>query len=496
MLVDRREKITKIKYLEVELLLFGLTVSILGYYSTRFNIAITGICLIFLANIVYSIKNLKKYFIFFFMQITIFTFLIARPFIGMLKGISWWNNANQAKENVWFALILILLTEVALYLGANITEILLRQKLLVKKRNESAFKYYLQVVSFGVFLVTMLFYLIEQFEPILMIGSGNYLAYYTEFQSNLPSIFHTIASFMKYSLCLFLATMPTKRKAYIALALYVLSTLPSLLIGVRNPFVLSLFFSLTYFLLRDYLKDSKKWIGKVEKILIAICTPVFIAFLTLYSYIRVGNGAKVQNPLSVIADFFYGQGVTFDVLSIGYGYIPGARIIQPCNYTFGGFIDYIYRGTIGQKLFHTEPLTSYNSIFNAENSNSFSHVLSYLSFKGEYLKGHGRGSSYLLEVYVDFDYIGVIVFSLILGALLIYIVNIFGKNTLMDTIILVSLTTIFFIPRAEATGWLTFIVTIQFWVCMVGCYLCAFLCKKWKVIDKVRQLLKVNKNKE
>lgn len=474
-------------------LIISLGVSSVGFLKLDFNIALIGILLIYFTNIVYSIQNFSKNFVYFFMQITIFTFLLARPFIGLCGGIDWWNSAYQAKENIWFALKLLLLTETALLLGSNIADGIYGTKRRTNKKSEGKSKMLeeMRVVSLIIFLVSVFFYLLEQIEPLVTIGTGNYLEYYTGFSSKLPGIVHTVASFMKYSLCIFLATLPSKRIAIVPMVLYVFSTLPSLLIGVRNPFVLSLFFSLSYFLLRDYLLDNKKWIGKIEKGMIVICTPLLMAFMVIYASVRNGGGIKIENFLRMISEFFYGQGVSFDVLCIGYGYIPGLKILKPINYTFGGIIDYLYRGTIGQVIFHTEPLTSYNSTFNAEHSNSLSHALSYLSMKEQYLKGRGRGSSYLLEVATDFGYIGVFIFSLLLGAILIYMVYGFGKNILINTIILVCLQNIFFIPRAEATSWLTFIVTLQFWMCVAGCYFCAYWWKKWKLSEFFEVRLKI-----
>ena len=100
--------------------------------------------------------------------------------------------------------------------------------------------------------------------------------------------------------------------------------------------------------------------------------------------------------------------------------------------------------------------------------------------KEEYLEGHGRGSSYLIETWMDFGYIGVFIFSIIIGMILIYMVYGFGKRVLLSTIILVGLQNIFFIPRAEATGWLTFLIYLQFWVCIGGCYLGAYILKRVK----------------
>ena len=111
--------------------------------------------------------------------------------------------------------------------------------------------------------------------------------------------------------------------------------------------MLSLLFVLSYYLLRDYLVDDKKWIGKIEKGLLAICTPALIIFMGVYAYIRSGLKIVTGNFLTLIADFFYGQGVTFNVTTIAYGYREGIRLSPHLNFTFGDIIDYIYRGSIG-----------------------------------------------------------------------------------------------------------------------------------------------------
>ena len=142
-------------------------------------------------------------------------------------------------------------------------------------------------------------------------------------------------------------------------------------------------------------------------------------------------------------------------------------------------------------MFGTSPLPSGNNEINGLYSNNFSHNFSYISFKKDYLEGRGRGSSYILENYFDFGYIGVIIFSLILGAVMVAAVYWFGKKVLASTIILVSLTTFFLIPRAEATGWLTFIITAQFWVCIAACYLGAYICTKSTFIRRILSKLHI-----
>lgn len=469
---------------------------IAGYCMCSMNLVLTGIMFLFLNNILFVAEDWKNRFVFGLFHITFFTFLLGRPFIGLCKGDDWWNALNQLPKNVWFALTLVLVSLTFLFVGAFLTERILscqKKEKTSGQNSESEFTICLRVVALCVFCVTMFFYLLKEIEPLLAIQSGEYLEYYTSFESKLPGIVHTIASFMKYSLCVFLATLPSKRRAFIPLALFEISAIPSLLVGIRNPIMLNSLFILTYYLLRDALEGNKtkKWFGKTERVLVGIATPLCLIFMGVYSSIREGKGISMKNPFALLADFFYGQGATFDALSVAYGYREGIKLLRPKNYTFGGFIDYILHGRIGQMLWHTEALPSGNNEINGIYSNSFAHNFSYVSLKEEYLKGRGRGSSYMLENYFDFGWIGVILFSLVLGILLIAVIHWFGKKLLANTVILISLTTIFFTPRAEATGWLTFILTVQFWLCMVACYLGAYICTKSKICRNILRCVKL-----
>ena len=85
----------------------------------------------------------------------------------------------------------------------------------------------------------------------------------------------------------------------------------------------------------------------------------------------------------------------------------------------------------------------------------------------------------MLENYVDWGFAGVIIFSLVLGMFLI-LFSLFLKknNTLLRTIVLVAILGLFFIPRAEATDWIAFLVYIQFWALIIAVYLIAGLCTR------------------
>lgn len=158
---------------EILLFVIGSVLFLVSRVENLFNLGLVAIMILFCMNILFSIKNFKENFLYFFMQLTLFTFQISRPFIGMCKGRKWWEESFQKEENIWFALTLIVITETALYIGANIIKFF---HIKIRENNtrssdsifcKAEFVSNLRKVSMIVFYVTMLFYLIEQFEPLL-----------------------------------------------------------------------------------------------------------------------------------------------------------------------------------------------------------------------------------------------------------------------------------------------------------------------------------------
>ncbi|MGH2239523.1 O-antigen polysaccharide polymerase Wzy, partial [Enterococcus faecalis] len=76
--------------------------------------------------------------------------------------------------------------------------------------------------------------------------------------STFPSYVQAISWMTPFAICIFLACMPKKGISYLALGMYVVSTLPTLLTGQRAAIILNVLFALVYFILRDYLQDSQK----------------------------------------------------------------------------------------------------------------------------------------------------------------------------------------------------------------------------------------------
>ena len=217
-----------------------------------------------------------------------------------------------------------------------------------------------------------------------------------------------------------------------------------------------------------------------------ICIPAVLIFMGAYSSIRSGNILVMHGVGKMFVDFFYGQGVSFKVLMIGYTCIDMLPQRQFRNYTFGGIIDYFLHGSIAQNFYGAVPLDNTNNIQNAMLSNNFSHNMSYISKGEKYLNGQGWGSSYLLETFVDYGYIGIVVYSILLAIILVIGVSALKKSCFGGTVFLLITTQVFFAPRAEATGFLNFIVQIRFWFTILVCFLGAALCCKKYDINSLR----------
>ena len=82
----------------------------------------------------------------------------------------------------------------------------------------------------------------------------------------------------------------------------------------------------------------------------------------------------------------------------------------------------------------------------------------------DYLDGHGIGSSYILETYLDYGYLGIIVYSFILGCYLMIIPNLLKRIGLLSIFALCSIRYLYFVPRAEALSFVKFLFRINFWV--------------------------------
>lgn len=456
-------KMLEWKYINVFIILMSVIMFVVGFIFKQQNMGVIAITILWLYNILYGLKNTKQRFLFIIINLMLFTFLIGRPFINVFNDEPGW---EFSKNIEWKALLSILISEMFLLIGHRIAEKFECFKQHTKERDNN--KRTIQKVLFIIFIVTAVASLYIEFVTYINLKDVDYLSVYTNQTIKFPFVIRIIATLFSYSVFAYLATMPSKKESLIVLTVYLLMGIPAFLLGSRNALILKILFAMIYIFIRHVLDENREiWISKKIKIITIIMIPLVIIFLGAYNYIRSDEEIPNSNPLSIFVDFFYKQGTTFYTVCQGFEHEDYLRKqSNVISYTLGDIIDYVIHNTISQQIFGTEDLESGNSIKMVELSNSMAHRLSYIVLGEEsYLSGHGRGTSYIIEVYMDAGMIGVAFYNLILGMYLYSVINLLKTREFISRyIILSSLSQLFLLPRYSASGFMSFIVTPQFWI--------------------------------
>jgi oligosaccharide repeat unit polymerase len=467
------------------------------------NILFCGMLLLFVANLVYACADLGQRLFFLLFHGGIALFLVSRPTLGVLyyhHPLTWF---SMSFDGALFSLSVLFLSMLCLRLGSSFIE--WRRGLkeagaggavrgaaaqsIIKSAAQPITRATTRPIASGIkddprlptlriasgiiFAVGFVFLMLLRFHQWEIMQGLDYEQYYLkDLTAGTTLVERTLATMEPYALCAFLATLPSKRLSLVALLLHLLTTVPQLLIGTRGSFVLAVIFIALYYVLREYTDGKGTWIGRIEKTVALIMLPLGVLGLGLMNYVRAHTQAYGLTIVDLLVDAFYKQGASYTVLSRAYEVHGQIEMLGFKGYSFGGLTDYILYGPIGTNLLGTVDLYTGNNIHLAVQGHSFAHANAYYAH-WNYLGGEGFGSSYLLELYQDFGYVGVAVFSLFFGALLNAMQRLFQRGWLWATLVLISASIIFHTPRGATVEWIEYIWTPQFWFTIVLIVLCA-----------------------
>lgn len=463
--------------------IFTLFLGVSYLYTERLDILLFTLLSFFVSLIIFCFTDIKYYIIHLFFYITIFIFLVSRPTIDYLRNYSF--NTYQ-KDAYVFAFIIVMISLSGLFIGGIISKALLKTKK-NKKLDDKSRKIEniiwlknVRIVSLAVYILTYPFYTLRLIERLIFKLNTSYYTYYASFKSNLPYFTYILSVFTVYSMCIYLASKPNKRNATIVLISNLFANAIYLVIGTRNPFILTLIFSFIYYFIRGQEDIKNKWIGVKERILIYTSLPIIIVSMGLLNYVR--DNVEVSNfkIFDIFVDFIYKQGTSFGVLARGFLYNSNIAVRSFTNFTFGPIIEYFTYGNFGKLLFDTKPFTTTtNSIELAIKSNSYAHNISYIAIKDDYLQGHGLGSSFIMENFTDYGYLGVFLFSVALGFLFIRMLNVSYRNKILPFVCtLIILNNLFFMPRSSFSESFSILLTFQFWFIIILIFVVAKLISK------------------
>ena len=445
--------------------LFSYTVTIfLGisyiYDDSIVTLLLTLVMLI-VSSILYCFNNIKYYIIHLIFYITIFLFLVSRPTIDYFK----YGLINTYQEDVYrFSFLAVIVSIIGITIGGLLVskrENKLKEE--IKTLKNKRFIDSVRKVSLSVFLFSYPFYLVRIIERLVYRLNVSYYEYYADFKSELPYFTYTLSTFVVYAMCIYLATKPNKRHSTIVLGMFVTGNVINLLIGTRNPFVLSLIFSFIYYFMRNQ-TEKGIWIGVKEKAMLYLGTPIMMLVMGFLNYARDGEGIGNMSLSELLIDFVYKQGTSFGVLARGYLYGSNLPVREFRNYTFSPIIEYITRGNLGILFGGTPFVSANNSLELALTSDRYAHNISYIVLRQDYLAGHGIGGSYVMEMYTDYGMIGLFLLSIIMGISFIFMMkSSYQSGILFFSITLLILNNLFFMPRGSFTESFFNLFTLQFW---------------------------------
>lgn len=456
-----------------------LTVSA-GSFLTNPYILFAGVFVQFFSNVVFGLMRLRTRLLFLILHGGMFLFWLTRPFIGAIYGTEAWFGATW--DATFFSFGVIYLTMLSLLGGTILYESLHDEgpSLHVpgwKKRAPSAIENVgAQLASEGAFVggfrkaagVLFLFCatmaLVQACCMLLYMHNRSYEELYlVSGSAYTPQFVSFFSPMLPYALCAYLAVLPKRRPATIALFANIVLSVPKLMIGGRVDFVSACIFLAVYYVFRHIVDAKERWITRRVIVGICVAVPIGIVFLGSVTYLRAGTEANFDNVFMSIADALYKQGVSFKVLQYGFDVNDDIQQLGPKFFVIGNLISNVTQGFIGQDLLGLPSLPGSNSVQLALYGNSYAHTMSFFAHPN-YLGGEGYGSSYVLEAYADGGMAFVCLLSFFLGFVFAWLSSNMGRSWFITFVGLLAASVVYRLPRAAASEWISFIWTTRFWV--------------------------------
>lgn len=329
----------------------------------------------------------------------------------------------------------------------------------------------LRQASSSVFYLTIGILIFDTINKVFFVQANGYIAYYTSYDAILPLLIRKVGDFSPITLCVFLATFPSKKKSFPIIFLYFLYSIIGLFVGQRGNFVYNALFLFGYCVYRneDY-SDGEIWITKRMIILLILTTPLLLVFFQIFGYIRLGIEVVYTSFFDSLLSFFTNIGASSKVIK--YGYIYKDQLVDFRFYSLGELLNYLKYGKLFN-LFNNNDIPSPHTIRYAIEGHSFASIISFLSMPDRYFNGEGTGSSFIAELYADFGYLGIAVGSFVYGLVFKSISSLNRNEWLKTTIKLYMMLNLINVPRGSFGSFLAVIININFVFILTCIYLLA-----------------------
>lgn len=416
---------------------------------------------IILINVIYSFLDLKKYYLFLIFNVSFFVLLLGRYILRTMQGIKWWEAFDVDIEKNFLLIIAMALIFTSTF--AFVVSVIFRDWSngnIAERHVDPGMKRLIRIFSFWFLVFVLAFSYVVAIERVSFVWNNSYLELYTVTLNGLPQIFYKIQTVLPIAVAMFMMSMPLKKYRRFGLTLYIVYLILTLFSGVRGEFVVGLI-SVGIFLAVCHFRMPLERIITVRKVIVVSFAGIaMLSFLGAYNTLRNDIHTE-KNFWENIVQFIDDQGTSASVIEYAIGYrdeLPDTNE----SYSLGPLISKFRYGFFND-VFGGDALNCSEKMNNALYCNNLGATISYLVLGDGYFRGHGLGTQYLAEIFVDFDYAGVVTYSCLLGIVLILFARIllFGSWPL-SSLVFVAVMSIVYLPRQSAIGWVLVPISLRY----------------------------------
>ena len=359
-----------------------------------------------------SIINYKKYLPFVFFLLSFFTFTMGQYLFDNING-DILHYTNYSSNLIIMTMFIQFICLCFSFLGYRfLFSFNVLKKLSCKKLNfnKNAIKIFKLLIFTGL-TITALGSILVNAEMAFCTITNEYLALYNgTFKSIFPAIVPKLASYYFIFFAFFLSMCKDKKKITIAFIIFLVNGIINLLAGMRYEFVFDVLFLIFYVLL--YHINNKLNFSLLLKRL-AICfilmVPIGLIGLNLYNNIRNNISIKNVSVTRELKSFFAAQGRSINILTLS-NFHKEALTEGNTSYVFG-----LFNQSLVDKL-NTVSSGKLNIYRPTDDEVNLGKRISYKVLGADNVKqGHGLGSQFLAEIYLEGGILGIVLYSILLG---------------------------------------------------------------------------------
>ena len=415
------------------------------------NLIFTFTLMVWVDMMLYTYKRIEQRSLLFAFGVAFFVFLMGREFLELFWGYKREKFGERINNHLYICLLIALLALWFFYLLFSRRSEMERKRMGINARTPYAAS--VRKTASIVFYCTLPFALVYRLVIASYVSVNSYSEYYTDYSSVLSGntllyVISKIEPIMPVALAIIMASLPTKKQFKWPLILYCPYLILSLGGGQRSTFMLGILLIFVFIVYMQGLYPKEEWFKRRYMLYLAASVPLLAVFGTIFNVVRLGGSADGISIFESFMDFFYDQGVTGNIIKRAYEY---SDKIPDGIYT----LEFLHSGILA-RLLGIEVYNG-NSVAHALYGGSMTHALGYAVMGSQYLAGRGTGSSYIIELFYDFGYIGVAIGTMLYAWLFAKITKIKKNNIFMRSLMFSVITQLLWAPRASFTGFISFL---------------------------------------